>query len=136
MSSEAEVPPDALVLRFKPMDPERCLKRLNQDYRDTGDYSLSVFADTQRSDETLDELKCRLLAASALQGINPSTNKAYYLCTRAAKLLERKFTFRKDEDGEEVREHYSVYFGSVAPTLEDVERFLEAFDDVPEKRSQ
>ncbi|MFF8485128.1 hypothetical protein [Streptomyces antibioticus] len=136
MSSEAEVPPHALVLRFKPMDPERCLKRLNQDFRDTGDYSLSVFADVQHPSETVDQLKSRLLAASELQGINPSTNKAYYVCTRAEKLLERKFTFRKDDDGGEVSEHYSVYFGSSTPTLEDVKRFLEAFDDAPEKRSR
>ncbi|MFJ3618003.1 hypothetical protein ACIPSH_07580 [Streptomyces iakyrus] len=136
MSSEAEVPPDALVLRFKPMDPERCLKRLDQDFRATGDYSLSVFADVQRPGETVEDLKRRLLAASELQGINPISNKAYYVCTRAEKLLERKFTFRKDEDGDEVPEHYSVDFGSTAPTLEDVERFLEAFDDAPEKRSR
>ncbi|MEU5968897.1 hypothetical protein [Streptomyces globisporus] len=135
MSSEAEVPPDALVLRFKPMDPERCMKRLNQDYRDTGDYSLSVFVGTQRQGETVDALKLRLLAASELQGMRPESNKVYYVCTRAEKLLERKFTFRKDESEDEVAEHYSVYFGSAAPTLEDIERFLEAFDDAPEKRS-
>ncbi|MFE9685796.1 hypothetical protein [Streptomyces sp. NPDC006285] len=136
MSSEAEVPPDALVLRFKPMDPERCLKRLNQDFRDTGDYSLSVFADVQGADETVDQLKARLLSASELQGMKPSSNKAYYVCTRAEALIERKFTFRKDEEGDEVPEHYSVDFGPSAPTLEDVERFLEAFSDVPEKRSK
>lgn len=135
MSSEAEVPPDALVLRFKPMDPERCLKRLNQDYRATGDYSLSVFLDTPHQGETLEALKRRLLAASELQRIRAESNKVYYVCTRAEKLLERKFTFRKDEDDDEVPEHYSVYFGSAEPTLEDIERFLEAFNDTPEKRS-
>ncbi|GAA3801060.1 hypothetical protein GCM10022403_039190 [Streptomyces coacervatus] len=133
MSSEAEVPPDALVLRFKPMDPERCLKRIAIDHRDTGHYCLSVFADAPRPDETQEELKARLLAASELQGMNPKSNKTYWQCTQAEKLLERKFAFRKD-GGDEVPEHYSVDFGSAEPTLEDVNRFIEAFDDEPEKR--
>lgn len=134
MSSEAGVPSDALVIRFKPMDPERCLKRIDQDHRDTGHYCLSVFADTQRPGESEEDLKTRLLAASEHQGISPSSNKVFFICARAEKLYERKFTFLKDDDDREVPEHYSVDFGPNEPTLEDVNRFLGAFDPDPEKR--
>ncbi|ROQ96790.1 hypothetical protein EDE04_3259 [Streptomyces sp. 2132.2] len=70
-----------------------------------------------------------------MQGILASSNKAYYVCTRAENLLEQGFTFRKDDDGSmEVAEHYSVDFGPDAPTVEDVNRFIKSFDPDPVRR--
>lgn len=135
MPEEVDVPPEALVIRFKPLNRETCLKRAKQDHRDTGRYGLSVFADVSRPGETEAELKLRLLAASEVQGMNPATNEKYHLCIRASELLDRKLTFWKDGDEGEVAEHYSVDFGAQEPTLDDMDRFISAFNPDAEKRT-
>lgn len=129
---QATVAPEALVIRFRPTSPEHVLNSALKEYRYSGYYRLSVFADVNQEGEGDAELRARLVKASELSGIDPSSNKKYFVCTRAQKLLERKFTFWKDGDEDEVEEHYSVDLGA-QPTIDDVGRFLGVFD-LEEKR--
>lgn len=120
------VPPDALVIRFRPTDPESVLRRAEVSARLDGRYLLSVFADAPTAGESEIDLRARLLKASEMSGLPADKNKKYYVCTRAKELLDRGFAFCKDGDDDELDEHYSVDLGS-SPTLGDVCRFLEAF---------
>jgi hypothetical protein len=130
----AEVPEDALVIRFRPAMPADVLRSAEKEHKRIGRHRLSVFADAARAGETEERLLLRLLKAS-LPLINPAKNPKVFICTRARALLELGFTFWKDgEDDAEPDEHYSVDLGTGA-TVEDVERFLGAFNRV-EKRSE
>lgn len=122
----AELPRDALVIRFRPVGSEEVLRSAGKWYRYTGHYRLSVFAATPLEGESEADLRARLLKASELGGIDPAGNKKYYVCARAAELYDRGFLFCKDGDDDEVDEHYSVDLGP-APTIDDVARFLAAF---------
>jgi len=123
-----ELPDDALVIRFPPVAPEGVLRGAQKEARRTGGlHRLSVFAGVARDEETEAQLVDRLLAASEVAGINPATNRKYFVCVRADELLSRGFTFWKDdEDEEELPEHYNVDLGP-EPGLADAERFGEAF---------
>ncbi|MFL0287197.1 hypothetical protein ACJH6H_18230 [Mycobacterium sp. SMC-21] len=126
--------PDAVVIRFRPVDAERVLLRAEQNARDPdcgGHYGSSVFADHARDDEGRDDVVKRLLADSELDGIDPVSNSKYWLCTTAQELLDRKFTFVKDGWTGEPLTHYSVVLGN-PPTIDDAKRFLEPFR--PERR--
>jgi hypothetical protein len=117
---------DAVVIRFWPVSPETVWKKALQEYRATGHYRLSVFADAARSHETQQDVVYRLLKSSEI-GINPANNKKFTLCTSAAELLDLGFTFWKDgDDNVDPDEHYSVDLGADA-TSEDAIRFLGAF---------
>ena len=67
-----------------------------------------------------------------MSGIDPKGNKKYFVCTQAAELLSRGFTFWKDGDDEEQDEHYSVDLGADA-TRDDVVRFLSVFSSAVER---
>jgi hypothetical protein len=123
---------EALVIRFRPTDPDAVLGWAQKEFRRVGCYRLSVFADVQQPDETEDHLIRRLLGASEMSGIDPKSNKKYFVCTRAAELLERGFTFWKDGDDDEQDEHYSVDLG-VDATRDDVVRFLGVFSPAVER---
>lgn len=123
----AEVPPDAIVIRFRPTDPETVLKRAERDSRRSGTWRSSVFADVQRGGETEQDAIARLLTVSELAGVSIDNNPRYFVCVRAEELLRRGFAFVKDGDDDELPEHFSVDFGS-EPTVEDARRFVEAFD--------
>lgn len=121
--------PDAVVIRFRPVDPRRVLERAEQNTRDPdgrGHHSSSVFADHARGAETQDAVIDRLLRDSELDGINPATNPKYWVCTTAKELTDRKFTFENDGWTGEPATHYSVVLGD-PPTIEDAKRFLEPF---------
>ena len=122
----AEVSADALVIRFRPTAADSVWRSAEKEFKRIGRYRLSVFADVPVEGETDFELRVRLLRASELR-IDPAGNPKYFVCARAGDLLDRGFTFWRDgDDDEEADEHYSVDLGT-APTVEDVERFLEAF---------
>lgn len=128
-----DLPDDAVVVRFSPVQPDRVLRKVAQEYRRVQAWGLSVFADAPRSGEDMDAVVRRLLEAAELDGMNPATNRKYYVCTRAAELRSRGFTFYKYDEAEkpdELPEHYSVDLGSVegAPTEATVISFLGAFD--------
>lgn len=89
----AEVPHDAIVIRFRPTDPETVLKRAERDSRRSGAWRLSVFADVQRRGETEQDTINRLLAVSELSGIKAADSPRYFVCVRAEKLLSRGFVF-------------------------------------------
>jgi hypothetical protein len=130
----ARVASDALVIRFRPTDPDRVLRIAALEFRRIGRYRLSVFAAAKRPGETDATLRRRLLEASELAGMDPANNPKFYVCAEAGELLERGFVFYKDGDDDERDEHYSVDLGADA-TREDVERFLGAFGPA-EKRSE
>lgn len=50
----AEVPEDALVIRFRPTAPDRALASAEKEYRRIGRHRLSVFADVARAEESED----------------------------------------------------------------------------------
>jgi hypothetical protein len=126
VSGPVDVRRDAVVIRFWPVNPETVWKKARQEYKATGRYRLSVFADAARTSETQQDVIYRLLKASEV-GINPAKNKKFTLCTSAAELLDLGFTFGKEgDDDNDPDEHYSVDLGSDA-TPEDVVRFLGAF---------
>lgn len=131
MADEARLPADALVIRFRPVDPTAVLRRARQAYRHQGAYRLSVFAAGPRTGETPEELRVRLLSAAELSGIDPARNTKYYVCSSAAALYDRGFQFVKDGFPGEPAEHYSVDVG-FDPGLDKIESFLEAFSTVEE----
>jgi hypothetical protein len=123
---EVDVPRDAVVIRFRPTQPDAVWARACKEHQWIGRYRLSVFADTRRAQESEEDLIDRLLRASEV-GINPAKNKNFTVCTSAAELLDLGFSFWKDgDDDKEPDEHYSVDLGADA-TQEDVVRFLAVF---------
>ncbi|MGV9710871.1 hypothetical protein ACWDTI_09425 [Gordonia sp. NPDC003424] len=70
----------------------------------------------------------RLLEAAELGGLDAARNPKYWVCTSARELLDRGFTFEKDDYPDEPKEHYSVVLSAAEPTFEDAERFIEAFE--------
>lgn len=131
VAEDIRLPDDALVIRFSPVTAEAVLRRAQLAHRESGSYRLSVFAAQAAEDETPEQLRARLLASAELDGIDPARNKKYYLCSSASKLYERGFKFVKDGLTGEPAEHYSVDVGP-DPGLNDIERFLEAFESVEE----
>ncbi len=123
---EVDLPDDAIVVRFRPTDPERVLASAQKESRRTGHHRLSVFADTKRSGEDDQDVIQRLLDASELAGVDPSRNRRFYRCAAAAELKALNFAFYKDEDDDELAEHYSVDLGE-DPTVDDAARFLSVF---------
>jgi hypothetical protein len=128
-----EMAGDAVVIRFRPTQPESVWNQACKEHRRIGRYRLSVFADVRRPDETEDGVIGRLLKASEV-GINPEKNKKFTVCTSSAELLDLGFTFWKDGDDDNERdEHYSVDLG-VEAKQEDVDRFLAVFGPAEERR--
>lgn len=124
---QVQVPPDALVIRFRPTDPAKVLEWAAKEHRRSGHYRLSVFAAAPGPGGAGAAVQARLLKASELAGIDPAGNAKYFVCTHARQLLDRGFTFWKDDDDpDEPAEHYSVDLGET-PTLGVVRRFLEPF---------
>jgi hypothetical protein len=128
---QVAIPATALVIRFRPWEPERVLASAEKEHRRAGHHRLSVFADTARPGEDSAAVVQRLLQAAELDGIPPEKNPKYTLCTEAGNLLKEGFSFHKyDQDdpdpADEADEHYSVDIGE-QPTLEDVTRFLQPF---------
>jgi hypothetical protein len=129
----ADVPRDAVIIRFRPTNPDAVWEWAGKEHRRTGRHRLSVFADVKRGQETEQDVVDRLLKASELAGIDPAKNKKYSLCTSAAELLDCSFTFWKDGDDDEEDQHYSVDLGNDA-TPQDVTRFLSVFRPAEERR--
>jgi hypothetical protein len=129
----ADVPRDAVVIRFRPWAPDAVWNWACKEHRRIDRYRLSVFADIRRAQETEQQVIDRLLKASELAGIDPTSNKKYSLCTSAGELAALGFTFWKDGDDGEPDEHYSVDLGREA-TPEDAERFLGVFRPAEERR--
>jgi hypothetical protein len=124
-----DVPEDAVVIRFRPTDPQSVLNSAEKEARRTGGrWGVSIFAAARRPGESTEEVIARLLVASELSGIDPSSNRKYFVCAQAKELLDEGFMFWKDEDDDELREHYTVVLGE-PPTLDDAERFLRAFGE-------
>lgn len=124
----ADIDPAAVVIRFRPTDPTAVLRSAEKEFRRTGVYGVSVFADLARSGESDADTIRRLVAVAGLSGLDLSSNKRVYVCSRAAEILALKLRFTKDDDPDELAEHYSVDLGQ-APTVDVVESFLGVFDE-------
>ncbi len=122
---QAEIPRDAVVIRFRPIRDDAVLASAVKEYRRAGHYRVSVFADAARQGESFEAVEARLLEASELAQLDPAANNRYFTCT-AGQLLDRGFTFWKDDEPGELAEHYSIDLGE-RPTLDDVSRFVGAF---------
>ncbi|MEX1276573.1 MAG: hypothetical protein WEA75_06715 [Acidimicrobiia bacterium] len=121
-----EMSPAAIVIRFRPTNPESVLAWAQKEHRRTGYFRLSVFADVAGPGEDDDAVIQRLLDASELAGVDPGGNKKFYVCTNASELLGLGFTFHKDEEEGESSEHWSVDIGA-DPSGDDALRFLSPF---------
>jgi hypothetical protein len=122
-----DIPGEAIVIRFRPTDPERVLQSAEKEARRTsGRFGLSVFAAAACEGESSQDVIRRLLKASELGGIDPRSHPKYFVCARAEQVLNMGFTFWKDGDDDEVAEHYTVNLGAEL-SLEVVGRFLEVF---------
>ncbi len=132
-SRPADVPRDAVVIRFRPTQPDSVWNQACKEHKRIGHHRLSVFADTPREGEAQQDVIDRLLRASEV-GLNPEKNKKFTVCTSAAELLDLGFTFWKDgDDDKEPDEHYSVDLGASA-TQEDAVRFLGVFGPTEKRR--
>jgi hypothetical protein len=121
------VDPAAVVIRFRPTDPDRVLASAEVERRRIGRFGLSVFADVARPDEDEDAVVARLLVAADLAGMGSDRHPKFWICATASEFLDEGFVFYKDEDDvDELPEHFSVDLGDVA-TLTDVRRFLDRF---------
>lgn len=128
------LPPDAMVVRFRPSAPQAVLSSAEKENRRRFDpenpiqtyYRVSVFADVKREGEDADSLLIRLISAAELNGLDIGNNKHCWAAT-AGDLQELEVSFWKDGDDDEVPEHYSIDLGP-SPTVEFVERILEAFE--------
>jgi hypothetical protein len=125
--TRVQLPGDALVIRFAPVTAAKVLEKAERLARvSDGAYLASVFVGLPRDGETDDQRLARVLAATQTD-FDPKKNRNVFVCTRADSLLSRNFAFVKDGYEGEIPEHYSVDLGS-APTLEDAQRFLDAFE--------
>lgn len=130
---EADVPPQATVIRFRPTEPERVLASASKEYRRLAAegraprYLLSVFAAVPMESEDEPAVIDRLVDAAGLSHIQLDGHRKVFICSRASQLYQAQFKFYKDGDEDELEEHYSVDLGE-EPTLDDVRRFLEQFD--------
>jgi hypothetical protein len=106
------------------MSSETLLKKAAQEYRRIGRYRLSVWAAMAGQGESAEAVEARLLLA-AFTRLDAARNDWYFTCT-AGQLLDRGFTFWKDDEPDEPPEHYSVDLGDRI-TLDDVSRFRGAF---------
>jgi len=122
---QVEVPPNAIVIRFRPVEPSRVMEWAAKEHRRTGRYRLSVFASVPSPGESDEAAEDRLLDAAGLAGIDLARQAKYFVCTAGA-LLAAGFTFWKDEEPGELAEHYSVDLGDQL-TLAVVNRFLGQF---------
>ncbi|WP_433599142.1 hypothetical protein ACQPXH_26200 [Nocardia sp. CA-135953] len=124
-----EVDPKALVIRFRPMEPESLIKRAALDARrsEGGHHAVSVWCGVQEEGETESELRDRILDITVQNGLGAANNNRYWVCTTALELMERGFKFVKDGYDGEPEAHFSVILGD-PPTLEDAKRFVEPFE--------
>jgi hypothetical protein len=122
---QVDVPRDAVVIRFRPVDASRVMEWAGKEYRRTRHYRLSVFAAAPGPGESSEAAEARLLDAAGLAGIDLARQPKYFVTTAGA-LLDAGFTFWKDEEPGELVEHYSVDLGERL-TLAVVNRFLGQF---------
>jgi hypothetical protein len=123
------VDPRSLVVRFKPDKPASVLEKVVQEFRRSGHPGVSVWVSAVRNAESQQDALDRILRASELGGIKAKTNRRYYLCAKAAQLLDGGFTFHKDGYACEPAEHFTVRLGNT-PKLSSVNRFLSYFVEV------
>lgn len=122
---QVELPRDAVVIRFRPVEPSRVMEWAAKEHRRTGRYRLWVFASVRGPGQSDEAAEARLLHAAGLAGIDLARQSKYFVCTAGA-LLDAGFTFWKDEEPGEMAEHYSVDLGEQL-TLAVVNRFLGQF---------
>jgi hypothetical protein len=120
---------DALVIRFKPIRADAMLASAQKEFRRSGSYRLSVFADSRHEGDPSDEaVIARMLEAAKLSHIDPNRNPKFFLCADARALMDDGFEFVKDNYAGEEPEHYSIDLGN-DPSLQDTERLAGHFSE-------
>ena len=104
-----------MVIRFRPTELESVMRWAQKEHRRTGHYRVSVFADIPRSGETQAQTEARLVGVAEATGIDLKKNPNHWV-TRRSELAS--YEFHKDDEPDELPEHYSVDLGA-AETLED-----------------
>lgn len=122
---EVDIFRDAVVIRFRPVDPSAVIQWAAKEHRRSGRYQLSVFAAAPAQGESRQAVEARLVRAAGLAGVDLTRQSKYFVCT-AGVLLDSGFTFWKDDEPGEAAEHYSVDLGEHL-TLGAVIRFLGQF---------
>ena len=131
---EVDVPPDALVVRFRPFsNPEDVLRAADKEHRrrssvehpDQTFYRISTFVGVKTEGEDDEDLLRRLIKVAGLTSLDLGKHKNCWLA-RSGDLQELNVPFCKDGDDDEPEDHYSLDLGS-APTVESVERLMAVF---------
>ena len=136
MPAVADVPDDAIVIRFSPIQAESVFKKLGRAKVVEGHYGLSCFVGVPEKDEERTVTIARLVQAAGFSGIDLGKLRKIYVCSTAKQVVDLGYVFMKDDYPAEVDEHYCVDLGE-APTLDDVTKFLSVFEPekVPEVQS-
>jgi hypothetical protein len=117
---------DAIVIRFRPSAADRALASAEKENVRVGHAGLSVFASQPLEGETEDETHSRLLGAAQLDRVVLAKNPKFYVCARASEITALGFRFLKDDEPNELPEHYCIDLG-LDPTVDTVQRLLSRF---------
>jgi hypothetical protein len=71
---QVDVPSDAGVIRFRPVEPSRVMEWAAKEYRRTGRYRPSMFASVSGSGESSEAAEGRLLDAARLDSTGPRSS--------------------------------------------------------------
>jgi hypothetical protein len=115
-----------LVVRLRPVSPAALVKhaRLEFTYSEGDHYGISVFGTVpmpgESEDDTIDRLWRVILTRL-------KDDSRYWVLTNAGNLLDRGFVFIKDEEPDELSEHYCV---SLTPPDEArAKELMEGFEE-------
>jgi len=122
---QVDLPPEALIVRFRPSKPEDVFNAAEKAFRYYSAYRLSCFADVKQPDEDDDAVIRRLIGVAQLGGLDIRKHKNCWYA-RSGDLQDVGVTFWKDEDDDEEPEHYSFDLGTTL-TPERVEQVLNLF---------
>lgn len=126
--SVQHVPRNMLVVRLRPVSPEAFVKQAQLEfvYSNGDHYGISVFGTVPLPGESEDDTIARLWLVILTR---LKDDRRYWVSTHSGNLLDRGFVFVKDEEPDELPEHYCV---SLTPP--DEARAKELMEQFEERR--
>lgn len=94
-----------------------------------------MFATVAIEGETEDDVVRRLSGVAELDHMDLKSHPKLYVCARAGNILDAGFVFMKDEEMDEMAEHYCVDLGPNEPTLDRAEAFAALFPGVHRRQA-